>query len=63
MITRGNYELVYAKLLRELADVDLSKVSADLGGVCQEDQFEMNSVCLRQSKISIFYKFKELTPK
>jgi hypothetical protein len=32
MITRDNYELVYEELLRELADVDLSKVSADLGG-------------------------------
>lgn len=42
MITRDNYELVYAKLLRELADVDLSKVSADLGGVCQENQLETN---------------------
>ncbi len=42
MITRDNYELVYEELLRELADVDLSKVSADLGVVDQGDQLEMN---------------------
>ncbi len=42
MITRNNYELVYEELFRELTDVDLSKVSADLGVVYQEDQLELN---------------------
>jgi hypothetical protein len=41
MITRDNYELVYEELLRELADVDLSKVSADLGGPYHGDHLEI----------------------
>jgi hypothetical protein len=42
MITRDNYELVYEELLRELADVDLSKVSADLGGPYHGDHLEIH---------------------
>jgi hypothetical protein len=41
MITRDNYELVYEELLRELADVDLSKVSADLSGPYHGDHLEI----------------------
>jgi hypothetical protein len=41
MITRDNYELVYEELLRALADVDLSNLSADLGAVYQGDHLEI----------------------
>ena len=56
MITRDNYELVYEELLRELADVDLSRVSADLGVVYQGDQLEMNFLgqCYRISNQGIW---------
>jgi hypothetical protein len=42
MITRDNYELVYEELLRKLADVDLSKLSGDLGAVYQGHELEVN---------------------
>jgi len=56
MITRDNYELVYEELLGELADVDLSKVSADLGVVYQGDHLEMNFLgrCYRISNQGIW---------
>ena len=41
MITKDNYELVYEELLRELADVDLPKVSADMGGLYHGDHLEI----------------------
>ncbi len=41
MITTDNYELVYEDLLRKLADVDLSKVSVDLGVVYYGDHLEI----------------------
>jgi hypothetical protein len=41
MTTKDNYELVYEELLRELADVDLPKVSADLGGLYHGDHLEI----------------------
>lgn len=47
MITKDNYELVYEKLLRELAKVDLSKVVEALGGVYHGDHLEMK--CLGES--------------
>ena len=56
MITRDNYELVYEELFRELADVDLSKVSADLGVVYEGDHLGMNSLgrCYRISNQGIW---------
>ena len=44
MITRDNYELVYGELLREVADVDLRKVSAGLGGPYKGDHLEIQSL-------------------
>ena len=41
MITKDNYELVYEELLRELADVDLSKLSASLGAKYLGDHLEI----------------------
>jgi hypothetical protein len=56
MITRDNYELVYEELLGELAEVDLTKVSADLGVVYQGDQLEINLLgqCYRISNQGIW---------
>ena len=38
---KDNYELVYGKLLKKLAEVDLADASATLGGKLLENQLEM----------------------